>query len=680
MKTIDNILYLEFSEMIDCGVSENYLKKAKSTGTRCWHFINDPQDKRKVLIGYEELKPNYKKLIQEHFGNPYDYIAREPIKKLVNTDFKAEHFFKKYRYGCDKRLPFTDVQKYTTSASWLNMLLKLSADKKLIKKELNLSVQLFWENVGDIIKTDKINLPISYRRLTEKIKTYKEKSYSSLIDCSYGNKLAAKIGKTENGFDAELQQKQIALIRAAASKHQNFDNMQITRAVNQVFQLQDWPTVSYGTVYNIIKENSHITLPGRRGKREYNNTIGMQVMRTPPKFPLQYLTLDGWTVELLYQENGTFNNRLVVVIVLDAFNKYPVGYAIGDRENTELIRQANRNASYHIKELFGGHYQPRQLQSDRYGLKNLTPFYQSMAHLHTPAAVGNAKSKIIEPYFKSLNKNYCQPLFNWSGFNITANRNNQPNTEYLDKIKHSFPDKNAVIQQIERFMQQERKIKLQEYLAQWELMPEEEKVSLNKEDMLMVFGRSTGFTNSITGQGLMPTIEGQKIVYDSFDPKFRALQYSKFHVVYDPEDLSCILAICEDTKQKFVLDQKRALPMDVHSMAPEDYKYLKSVRDFNKDRREEIMQVYANDAAVVEEVMATTPLSLNDWDEASLKLMFTTNGQQKETLQDAKGLKKVQQHEQKLIEKEQRQEDNNWNALQQEYLREKLTDINKYLD
>jgi hypothetical protein len=33
-----------------------------------------------------------------------------------------------------------------------------------------------------------------------------------------------------------------------------------------------------------------------------------------------------------------------MVVVLDAMNNYPVGYAIGDRENAELIRQANRNA------------------------------------------------------------------------------------------------------------------------------------------------------------------------------------------------------------------------------------------------------------------------------------------------------------------------------------------------
>ena len=76
-----------------------------------------------------------------------------------------------------------------------------------------------------------------------------------------------------------------------------------------------------------------------------------------------------------------------------------------------------------------------QLQSDNYGIASLTPFYSAMAHLHTPAAVGNAKSKIIEPYFMYLNKNYCQTQPNWSGFGITSKKDNQPNTEFLDKNK-----------------------------------------------------------------------------------------------------------------------------------------------------------------------------------------------------------------------------------------------------
>lgn len=679
MKIIDNLLYIEFSDFINAGWKEDAIKKANFRNGPFWQMLPDPLDKRKTLVQYDTLRPKDKERITTQFGNPYEYVAKEPIRKMVQLDPAAELFFKDHRYDEDKYLPFEHQVKYTTAASWLNLLIKLNENKRIIKKDLNLSLEKFWSNVCDIIKADNIDLPTSYRRLLNKMDEYKESGYAVLIDWRFGNKLSAKIGKTDVGFNEEVYNKQISLIRNAATRANNFDAQQITSAVNMIFEKNNWPTVSLTTVYNICKENSHLTMPGRRGKREYNNHISMQHLRKRPEFPLHYLTLDGWTVELLYQEDKTYNNRLVVVIVLDVMNNYPIGYAIGDRENTELIRMANRNASLHIHQLFGDYYQPKQLQSDNYGIANLTPFYQAMAHLHTPAAVGNAKSKVIEPYFKYLNKTYCQRFPNWSGFNITSKKDNQPNTEYLNMIKRSFPTKEEVIAQIEMFINQERKTKIDQYMQGWQALPDHEKVTMNIMDRIMVFGKPTNYTNTITGMGLNVTIGGQKLVYDSFDPAFRSLQHLKWQVVYDECDLSSILVINEESKRRFVLDSKRALPMDIHSMNAEDHEYRSRITNFNKQRYEEIMQTYIGDNEAVAEIMNNTPLNLNDFDEASLKLMFTTGGQQKEALQDAKGLKKIEHVQQKQIAKDEKIANTNWMQQQQEYLMKK-NDFNQYLD
>lgn len=679
MKILDNILYIEFTDFIIAGWKEDAVKKANYRNGPYWQMTPDPLDNRKVLVQFEELRPKDKTKLTAHFGNPYEYIAKEPIKKMVEPDNQAENFFKDHTYDNGKTLPFEHRVKYTTAASWLNLLNKLNDNKKIIKKELNLSLEKFWLNVCDIIKADNIDLPSSYRRLLAKMSDYKETGYSSLIDWRFGNKLSAKIGKGEDGFDADLAEKQTAFIRKAASMHQNFDAQQITSFVNPVFEKNGWPTVSRATVYNMMRQNEHLTTAGSRGKREYHNTISMQHLRKRPDFPLYYFTLDGWTVELLYQENNTFNNRLVAVIVLDAMNNYPVGYAIGDRENTELIRQANRNASQHIAELFGDYYQPKQLQSDNYGIKNLTPFYQAMAHLHTPAAVGNAKSKVIEPYFKTINKLYCQRFPNWSGFNINSKKANQPNTEFLDKIKHSFPNKAGVIAQIEMIIAQERKVKLEAYMQAWNECPAHEKITMSRMDRLMVYGKAHSHTNSITGRGVTVSIDGEKLVYDSFEPAFRELQHEKWQIVYDECDLSCVLAITEDGKRRFVLDSKRALPMDVHSMTAEDHHYRAQINNFNKQQMNRVIETYVNDNAAVAEIMSSTPLSLTDYDEASIKMMFTSNGQQKESLQDAKGLKRIQHNDAKATAKEQQAETKNWQDMQNDYLNSK-TDFNQYLD
>ena len=147
--------------------------------------------------------------------------------------------------------------------------------------------------------------------------------------------------------------------------------------------------------------------------------------------PMLYWSIDGWDAELYYRRSVTdkkghtvvtYNNRLTIVVVLDPCGDYPVGYAIGERESPELIRTALRNAVNHTEQLFGQRYRTGQLQSDHYALKNLAPVYGVVGEKVTPARVGNAKAKVVEPYFRRLNKNYCQYMRNWSGFGLTARK------------------------------------------------------------------------------------------------------------------------------------------------------------------------------------------------------------------------------------------------------------------
>ena len=101
--------------------------------------------------------------------------------------------------------------------------------------------------------------------------------------------------------------------------------------------------------------------------------------------------------------------------IVDPFNKYIIGYAIGRHESAALIRQAFRNAFEHVKELFGSYFKPWQVQTDNYGRGHLKCFYEAVGHWYTPAAVKNAKSKIIEPFFNQFNRQWLRLLPNSSG-------------------------------------------------------------------------------------------------------------------------------------------------------------------------------------------------------------------------------------------------------------------------
>lgn len=695
MKLIEDKLYLEFSEMVECGVSENTLKSAQQRESNSWKFINDPKDQRKLLISYEDIKQAYKEKVLIRFGNPYDLVIRQPILDRVINNPLAYDFFLGFKYDGNKSLPIREVNKYTRMDAWLKMLggLKLGD----IKKGFSVTIPEFYKAVGELIeieinrgkdpKYSGFNLlpgdfPTSYQRIKARVDKYHGQPFESLISSRLGNKNSTKIGKYEGGFDPELADKQMSVILATAAKHNNFDASQVEGIVNMIFEKNGWETIGRERILQIMKENKALLTPGRRGRRAYNSEIARQVKRTAPKCPTYYFTLDGWTAELLYQDKTGYDNRLVIVVVLDPFNKYPVGYAIGDRENAELIREANRNAILHLKELFGDYYRPHQLQSDNYAVKQLTPFYQAVAHLQmfTPAAVGNAKSKVIEPYFKYINKKYCQLMPNWSGFGITSRKENQVNAEFLNMVKKSFPDRQGAERQLESIIAHERKAKLNKYVEAWQAMPMEDKPVMNEMDMLMVFGVSQGATNKITGQGIVKTIDGVKVTYDSFDTEFRTNIHVNWQLFIDPQNRSKALAVSEDGKQRFLLEETLAIPMDIKSTLPEHHAYRKQITDYNKERVREITDRYAHNSRVASEVVNGTPLSIDSYQETALKLMFIDGkGQQKEGIQDAKGLKKVKAIEQRAKAKEEKEKEKTFNESRAAYMDSKM-DFNQFID
>jgi hypothetical protein len=650
-----------------------------------WIKMKNPNDGRIPMVQFETMRPSLKEKINQHYGGDvYAHYASIPIKNLLLPDAKAEDFYRTYRYDGNKELPPDYQLKCATACKYLNLCVRAVDEKGFIKEELGIKeVDRFWKLIIGLIQSNDIYLPASYGNLVAKpdsaIKRYRNEGYASIISKHFGNKKAAKIGKTEEGFSAEVELQQLVVLKKAAKLHMNLDPTQIADLINPIYKKNGWHQISPATVANKIAAHMPQLANGRKGNKWYNNNVAMQVKREAPQYPSYFWTLDGWTVELAYQDGKRFDNRLVMVVVLDACNKYPVGYAIGERENTDLIRLALRNAIIHMQDLYGATYRPWQIQSDRYGIKNLTPFYEACGKVFTPAAVGNAKSKIIEPYFKYLNKKYCQLQYNWTGFNITASKDNQPNIERLNQIKQSIPTKEGVINQINRFMHKERMSKLEDYRTRWETMPAEHQVTLTPMQCIEVFGQAHNELNSITGQGLTATLNGQELTYDSFEPAFRALQYTtRFKIMYEPANLNEVVAVTEDGKQKFLLHNKQTVGMGFMNTTPAQLEYRKQIKDFNADRKEEIIQTYISEEAMMAEILDSTPFNLANEDEAALKLMFTdAHGQQKELLQDAKRLRKVQKQIQQQEQKQIAQEQTNHSAAHLEYLSSK-TDFSQY--
>ena len=381
-----------------------------------------------------------------------------------------------------------------------------------------------------------------------------------------------------------------------------------------------WKTISRQTVMNIAPDTDMAVYAGRNGTRDLTDNKLMQVKRKRPTSSMLYWTLDGWDAELLYQETRTdkkgkttttYHNRLTMVLVLDAHNRYPIGYAVGTHETPELIKMAIQNALRHTRELFGELFMPHQIQSDRYAIKKMMPVYSAVSKHATPAKAKNAKSKVIEPEFNWWNENYCKMFDNWSGYNTNSGSKNQPNAEWLNKIKKQFPDREGCENQLHKIVSMIRKKRVDSFTQAWHKTPNKYRQIISDENYLYTFGSTTGETNTLKGAGLIMTIDSLKYSFDSFEPAFRNHSHLEWEVRFDRADLSKALAVSTDGSQRFMLEKKWDQAMAIADRQDGDVEQLYRVWDYNTDRNKEIELEHARLAEAVDELFDCNP-QLND--------------------------------------------------------------------
>lgn len=577
MKIVDQKLYLEFSEVVEAGITtEGYLTKAKSIGTKTFTFINDPSDKRKVLIEFETLKQDHKDRIVRRYGNPYDRLAKEPIKNMVTKDLKAEEYFLAFRYDQNKSLPIATVNQLVTAASWLNMLVKAKASKKEIKKLLNLSVADFFVKVCEIIKEDSIELPASYKRLTEKMSDFEAEGYASLVSKHYGNTRAKKVA-------SELAE---SLLLELLSQPYH-DDVVICRNYNRWAVENGHDAITPATVGNWRRNNSHLITAQKNGSKAWYNTHGKQVMRKRPSAPLLLIGSDDNDLDLYFQKeqlNGkghltvNYFHRFKLIVVMDAFNDYILGYAQADTVTADLVRLAFVDAMHHIKQLTGNWYLPHQLQTDNWGKGTLTPFYQSIA-TYTPATAKVARAKYIEQAFGVKWHQALKVYPNYAGQNITAKA--KINEDHLALQKKDFPSIEFAPQQIEHFISIMRNTvndstgltKQQEWLQAFRASAKSQERQINDMQMLHLFGFSHDYSNKISNKGINPIINGVERIFEIPEELYLQTVGKRVQVVYDPLDFSRVL-VTDGGSLRFVANSYEKLPSAIADFQPGDRQRL----------------------------------------------------------------------------------------------------------
>lgn len=584
MQYYNNILAVESSWLVDSGIITfgNYINLRKRKQI---HVLRRGCNATPALVEYESLPDRFKVKVKEVLGcDPYETVVVNRLGTYIYDDNEISKYYDSYQTADGVALPLEKRREYYANALIFEAIKRFSNEQRsksaAIGGRKRRVITYAFECVKSLDRSRyPFNLPSNLRAFERKYCDYCKNGYESLIHNAYknGEKNSRKV--TEQGLE---------VLKTIFAHQNNLNNEQVAMLYGEFAKVQGWKPLSASAVAVWRDKLDALTYAGRRGVRAYKNDIAMQVRRSLPTFPLAMWSLDGWDVELFYQSTRggrtTYGHRVTMVVVLDPYFDYPIGYAIGEEgeaENAGLITRAIQNALRHTEELWGAMYQVNQIQSDNFAKKKMMSIYEVAGAHVTPAEIGNAKSKRVERYFKHLNQRYCQLCSNWSGWGVTASKDIQPNGEALNRTKRIEPDFAGVCRQIDGIINHERESKRDLYVGGFSKIPAERVLPLSRQQYLMAFGSTTGNRNLMRGEGLTIAIEGRKHVYDCFDLNFRKYSSTRWEIRYDVEDLSTVVATNEDETLQFVMEEKYVQPMALVERTEEDTIQLQRIRNFN---------------------------------------------------------------------------------------------------
>lgn len=542
---------------------------------------------RTALIDWQSMGTKMKAKVIDALGCDPAQMSRESLlrsillkREQLLLDTQAYEYYSQVTGKDGHYLKPEKVTELWNGAKILDAIGELLEEKRRAAEmgRLKMSVKREFEALANEIDQQLVewpnSLPTSGDRLRKKYNEYQLHGYEVLVHGLTGKESNHKARPVEVN----------AVIEALVASGAKLNDAQVAKVAETL-----GVKIDRRRVQEIRKQNETMLTASREGKRKYENSIAMQVDRERPNMPMKMWSLDGWTAELYYQDRDArgvnYWHRLVVEMVVDVMNDYPIGYAIGEQEDAALITAALQNAVHHTREVLGGYYAPWQIQSDHYALKAMTPKYGALAKFVTPASVGNAKAKPVERYFAYLESEYLWALVNNGGHNITAKT--LANDEWLNTHKYQFPDREGVEQQIGKIIEIERSRKIAAVREAWQQGDSAMHRELNMEGYLLAFGE-TGKGNMLTPNGLKLVRGGVEYKFDCFDIEMREHRGERWTLRYDLGDMNQALAVSEDGTLRYMVEQKTKVPMALVDYKEEDWKALAEYRHYNAQLTERV--------------------------------------------------------------------------------------------
>jgi len=575
MRFHENLICLEFDEVVPKLMSKETYSKNRQRGN--FKVFGVGGNGREILISFESMPPKYKELVVKEYGNPYEYLAKEPILEqvLINWDYVAESFYDTYTLPHDASLSLPEEyrKKYTEAASWLKTLNVFTTDKRALKRQLNITITEFWEAATAVIRAKNVALPINTRSLKNKLTKYNtaECKYSSLIEAwRFGNDNRKKVKDDV----AE------ALLLEMIGHHNQHDDTIIAIQYNKWATANGRLTISPATVGYRRKQNEHLITMQRNGVGANYTKYSKQIHSDRPSAPLLMAMCDDNILDLYFRKETTDKKgnkvvneqyRVAMYVVKDYYNDYILGYAIAETVTKDLIYAAFRNAMEHIIEITGGNYLFNQIQSDRWAIDKqlkgeLASYFKSLAHF-TPGTVKASQTKRIEQSFGTIWHQELKllPYDNYAGHNVTAKEKTNP--DMILALKKNYPSADQALNVVEHFVHNMRQTvnaktgipRQQEWITAFNASELSKKRQISTEKRIQLFGLTHKNPVRITAEGMSFEINKHKFVYDVPDAQYLQNVGKSFQVVYLPGNMDQVL-VTDGNAINFIADKYQNVP------------------------------------------------------------------------------------------------------------------------
>lgn len=631
MRLIGSDIYAESSDFheaqipkgtIDYGVNQN-----RKGNTRSWVNIPDPLDGRRVLILVESIPSRTRaKLYKTYDADSLEAWAKNTAAQQLAHYIKINdhdiRYFRSLKHSNGRRY-YSDAEcsSMAQASAWLSFLTQLPRDKRSMrrlgfgsKRELLLAAHNLCSHVLKLKGLSKIS---NHRKFQDKIKAYREQGAECLVNHRFGNQNSRK-----------LTPKAERLLRTLYKKHQKFSFVQIHEMYKDRVVVGDGglPEISLSAVKGYLGNPTVLMQCAieRHGKGEAKNGFEFSFARRRPSYPHALWVMDGSPVELYYKDGENKRKRLYGFMVMDAATWHIVGYAYGNTETQDLVFLALRDAATR-----SGHL-PTQLLFDNSSAiksKDLMEWYKVFTTYCTPAQVGNAKTKIIEPAWRQFNEQCLRQYDNYGGANITAKRlDSRVNDDWLRKNKHALPNKEGVIEQYAAAVEM------------WNLTHpiegESQAPKLTFDLQVSIFwkwrmkNRSTRQTYTYGQTGITIQIGKEKYPFVVYTPGGKQIDYdfwrhhagARFNVKYDADDMDMIALYDGDNFVTYAEAVKR-MPMAIADYEDGDGERIQEALQLRREFWDEL------DAANA----ADKEMELIDA-EGYAKAPYPTNGKQKDRL------------------------------------------------